>query len=293
MLVDFQLEAAADAAFRQLQADQPNSTDAVIEVNVPGAGVQSADTVVFFVIKVDVPELSSPTVIGSTETVEFRSQAVVQAASEFGNAATTEKNTAEERTVWLQIVAADGSVQEVPMGEDVLENLPERIYKKLPDGKYRILLQEAGETRKRLLFEVIIRDGKPADESATQRDRPPTQPMKKAIEPKQEAQPAAKPDGGAALAPMINPADLKMARVEQRDQAWAQWAQQFESAVAEDVAEVDPDETEITTTSVGSVEKQHPVVASAFAAGGLIVAQRLLGKWKDRVDNFMAQWTKD
>ena len=66
----------------------------------------------------------------------------------------------------------------------------------------------------------------------------------------------------------------------------------FRSAQTQDVVGETSDETEIATT-VESVEKQHPVVASAFAAGGLIVAQRLLGKWKDRVDHFMAQWDQN
>ena len=48
------------------------------------------------------------------------------------------------------------------MAEDVLENLPEQIYKKLPDGQYRMLLQEPGETRRRLLLNVTIRNGKPS-----------------------------------------------------------------------------------------------------------------------------------
>jgi hypothetical protein len=79
----------------------------------------------------------------------------------------------EDRQVFLQVLDPNGEVTEqVTMDENVLDDLP-GLFRKLPDGHYQILLKEPGEQRLRLLLDVRLRGGKPADESEESQDMAP------------------------------------------------------------------------------------------------------------------------
>ena len=78
-----------------------------------------------------------------------------------------------ERLVTLEVLSPDGDVkQRVVLPETVLEEMLE-VIGRLPDGKYRFLLQEPGEERQRLLLEFEVRQGKIADDTEAS-DRPPS-----------------------------------------------------------------------------------------------------------------------
>jgi WD40 repeat protein len=50
----------------------------------------------------------------------------------------------------------------VDLNENVLDDLPGRVFQRLPDDRYEIFLREAGERELRPIMEVIIQDGRPA-----------------------------------------------------------------------------------------------------------------------------------
>jgi len=79
----------------------------------------------------------------------------------------------DERAVILEVLAPDGSVlQRVTLPEDVLDDL-DGVVKQLPDGRYRFLLREPGESRLRLLQDVEVRQGRISSDADDARDRPP------------------------------------------------------------------------------------------------------------------------
>jgi hypothetical protein len=81
--------------------------------------------------------------------------------------------TLEERQVKLQVLDPNGKVtEEVVMDEQVLDDLP-GLFRKLPDGHYRVFLKEPGEVSQRLLLDVHLRGGKPVDESEEGQGLPP------------------------------------------------------------------------------------------------------------------------
>jgi len=85
-----------------------------------------------------------------------------------------ESTAAEERQVILQVMSPDGKVsEEVSMNEQVLDDLP-KLFRQLPDGHYKIFVKEPGESGKRLLLDLSLRGGKPADDSTGGQDKPPT-----------------------------------------------------------------------------------------------------------------------
>ncbi len=72
-----------------------------------------------------------------------------------------EETAIEERQVILEVIGPDGKVTDrVQMEEDVLDDLP-GLFRKLPDGHYKILLKEPGERSPRLLLDVTLRGGRP------------------------------------------------------------------------------------------------------------------------------------
>jgi hypothetical protein len=68
---------------------------------------------------------------------------------------------------------ADGKPLQVNVPDTVLDNLSE-LFKNFPDGRYKISVIEPGEPRPRLLLDVNLRGGKPADD-AEDGDKPPTE----------------------------------------------------------------------------------------------------------------------
>jgi hypothetical protein len=204
----------------------------------------------------------------------------------------------------------------------VLDNLPKLVFEKLPDGNYQIWLQEPGEQDKRFVMDLTIRDGRPADDKAGTRDRPPTSLKKAPVK-----DPAAE-DGtqkGSAKETTENSGNTTGRKVSTLgsgrtsiaseldgqsngvDQAWSQWGQRFGTSQGEaaDRANVmtelrgngygDEAETEVAAMDGASNESLamvHPVVASAILAAGSVVSKRKQTSWEDRVDDTMAQWDK-
>ncbi len=277
---------------------QPNSVGASVLAKIPGTGIQSPNLVAFFEIENAAPSIAVPTSLSNTGTFEFRAAPIAQVVSAFESETFDEQQTAEERVVWLQVLTPEGQVvAEVQLGEDVLENLPEQVYKKLPDGQYRLQLQEPGESRRRLLLSVTIRNGKPSDEASSQRDRPPTQqqfkPMAKPAAQGEAAAQPAQPTAreSAAIEPRLSrEAIAEVARLQDVDAAWGEWGSTdaVDEQAALDLSAFeelgDEEVTEVRATDL------HPSAASAVAAVGLVMAYAKRGEWKNRVDELMAQW---
>jgi plastocyanin len=99
--------------------------------------------------------------------------ASIAQASE-GGVASSEATNADERIVTLQVISPSGDVaQRLLVPEQELADLP-GLFKKLPDGHYKLFLSEGGHER--LVIEVVVRQGRavdPTDDSGGQ-DRPPT-----------------------------------------------------------------------------------------------------------------------
>jgi large repetitive protein len=79
-----------------------------------------------------------------------------------------------ERQLILEVFGPDGVLtSRAVLPEETLDDL-DRVVRRLPDGRYRFLLQEPGETRPRLLQEFEVREGRIASEldNARPRSRP-------------------------------------------------------------------------------------------------------------------------
>ena len=182
------------------------------------------------------------------------------------------------------------------MTEEVLDDLPGQIYKRLPDGDYQLYLQEAGElkTSRQLIIEVRIRDGKPAEEEKAK-----IPPKPKAAEEAEAGQPNGngdqnpngdQGDGGSGAAEDGNtqrqPEDSSQ-KVSFRspsllqDEVWAVWAKETVSAeTANDEAEAP--KAEQRTAGISS--------AAAVVAGAALISIKKGENWQREVDNSMADW---
>ncbi|MGZ0164085.1 MAG: beta strand repeat-containing protein, partial [Planctomycetales bacterium] len=349
-IVDFQFEEAAITAFDLDVAAQPNSTDASVTADVPGDGVDSAAVAVVFDLSAEVTTLDFPKTAEALDAFVITVTQKDDSAGATGQTRQSEEAAATERIVWLKVLRPTGQnvaevpaiiaddrvysplpgggfrvlrvVEEVPLDEEVLDNLPKLIFEKLPDGQYQIWLQEPGEQDKRFVMDVTIRDGRPVDDKAGARDRPPTS-LKKA-----PVQAPAAEDGtqkGSAKETTENSGNTTGRKVsalgsgrtsitseldEQSsgvDQAWSQWGQRFGTSQGEDSSRVnvmselrgnehgDESEFEVAAKAGASNDSQamiHPVVASAILAAGSVVSKRKQTSWKNRVDDTMAQWDK-
>ena len=118
-------------------------------------------------------EVVAPPTIQAAATLAVVEQQVSQQVDM--GVAPGQTTSGNERQVLLQIVSPlgdEGSAIAVP--EQDLNDLPS-LFKKLPDGHYRVYLQEGD--RHRLVLDVTVRQGRPVDTSedtAATSDRPPT-----------------------------------------------------------------------------------------------------------------------
>ncbi len=127
----------------------------------------------------------------------------------------------DERVVLLEVFTPDGKLQErVILSEDVLDNL-DGVVRGLPDGHYRFVLREAGETQTRLLQEFDVRQGRIAGGNDNAGDRPPsmmTRPVMPSV-PSTDATPPADalhPENGDSQAAAVDSAD-------ETPFAWSGW----------------------------------------------------------------------
>ncbi|MDA1164960.1 MAG: hypothetical protein O3B13_17835, partial [Planctomycetota bacterium] len=346
-IIDFQFEEAAKVAFELNRSDQPNSSDGSISAEVPGGGIESAAAAFVFDLSADVTTLEFPKVI---ELVDAFVASVGEKQSDSGSAGQgiqAEDASATERIVWLKVLRPTGQivdtipatvddtlvysllpngkfrvlkvVEEVPLNEEVLDNLPKLIFEKLPDGQFQIWLQEAGERDKRFVMDVTIRDGRPADETSGTRDRPPTS-LKKvpADTPKSDEAPGQQPNDGADADDVSDDSDSKVSTLipagspDANDSAWARWGNQFrasggrisnganlESLLATGSVVQDVQADSATTDGKASSEREaslkspaavHPVAASAILAAGMVISKSRQHRWDERVDDMMARW---
>jgi len=272
---------------------------------VPGT-VPSADPIVFE-LDTFVPPTEREESGGLGDAFTFTTSVIEQAVSEFVVVARGEEAAAEERIVWLvvlkpvppgKVIDADDRIRtEVQLTEKVLDDLPGHIYKRLPDGDYEIWLQEAGESKKsrRLIIEVRIRDGKPAEEEKAK-----VPPKPKAAEEEAEAgQPngngdqnlngdqgdggsGAAEEGNAQQQPDNSTRKVSFASPSSlQDEAWAMWAKQTDSAATAN-DEVEAPKAEQRTAGLSS--------AAAVVAGAALLSLRKGESWQREVDNSMADW---
>ena len=298
---------------------------------VPGTGTSSGDTsvAVFFIVQNDVVAVEFPDVSGIVDTFQFLIAAVEQATSQYVVSAKAEDAAATERIVWLIVIDPNGKVvDEQPLAETVLDDLPKRVFSRLPDGRYEVWLQEAGEKRRRLVIKVTIRAGKPADDTGTESkrmDQPNVDPKKADNDqpgaanqqnpPKAGAGNQPKPNGNADTARVgLNsvPASQRSiarfgdtsvfaAKVVQasREDAFAAWARPATRSgfVGDDSPEIghglnDLDSSDLETM-VRSDSSSHPAAAAAVVAAGVVLAHLKRDKWERRVDDLMANWQAD
>ena len=116
--------------------------------------------------------VAPPTIQVAPTTAVVEQQVSQQVDTGVAPGQTTSGN---ERQVLLRIVSPTGDEESaIPVPNRDLNDLPD-LFKKLPDGHYRVYLAEGG--RQRLVLDVLVRQGRPVDtseEAATAGDRPPT-----------------------------------------------------------------------------------------------------------------------
>ena len=145
--------------------------------DVPGEGLAGG---IAFDLSVDVPELSAAVAI-SIDSAENQTDSTVQEQEQTDSVASTEEaDISEDRIVKLRVFNAAGEVvEEVDLkGDQALKLLNDFVGfvedRRLPDGRYQILQQEPGDQMLRVVYDLLLRNGKPADNREGLRDRPPT-----------------------------------------------------------------------------------------------------------------------
>ena len=209
-----------------------------------------------------------------------------------------EETAVEERQVILKVLDPAGKVTDtVVMDESVLDDLP-GLFKKLPDGHYQIFLKEPGEEGERLLLDVMLRGGKPSDESEGGQDKPPTAeeaPLEEmgALEPGLELD----GEGELSLAMPLTPFDAITT-------AEAPRAAGFASLVASlpadpDVVPVRAEENPADGDSaalepgVQTAADRSTKHTAAVDAAGALTATVVGQEWAERVDRALAQTKSD
>jgi hypothetical protein len=268
---------------------------------VPGT-VPSGDPIVFL-LQTFVPPVEREESSGLGSTFAFTTNVLDQAAGEFAAVARGEETAAEERIVWLVVLnpiqpgkefGSNGIRDQVKLTEEVLDDLPGRIYKRLPDGDYQIYLQEAGESQesRKLIIEIRIRDGKPADvedkpklprKPAAEEEAPVENGNQKPDDANEEAESDANGnDENAQTAPRAAGREVSSVQpTSLQDDAWAAWAARGTSGESRD-----------STAEEGQAVQRTAGLTSvaALAAGGSLLALNKDGNWRKEIDESMAHW---
>ncbi|MFP6766472.1 MAG: hypothetical protein VB858_22775, partial [Planctomycetaceae bacterium] len=313
-ILDASLEEVLEAVLpAQELVDADNAGRAVIPVetynfsatgalaSVPGTA-PSADPIVFE-LDTFVPPVTREEASGLGESFTFTTNAIEQTISEFVIVVRSEDTAAEERIVWLVVlnpaepgkaIGTNGNRAEIQLSEEVLDDLPERVYKRLPDGDYQLLLQEAGESKRsrQLIIEFQIRDGKPAD----LKEPPSVSPRLETDEqqPGDREQDSGNsgpqgeqnndPDGNENAEVNSAPAAVVVSRVEPGSvsaEDWEKWAgrkgsKDFENHATQEI------QAEVQTAGMSSV--------AALAAGSALLALHRNESWQQEIDQSMAHW---
>ncbi len=213
---------------------------------------------------------------------------------------------AEERLVILRVYAPNGEKvgDDIQLQESVLEDLP-KLFSRLPDGRYGIYLQEAGETRARLIIEVRILEGKAVTESnEAAEDAPDTEKNEatdldgdgKPDEEKKDGDSEAKDKNGKEAEPDATSTDQSaIQNTDDRQTSqlsetfWEQWQPQdrAESVVLRGDVTVDGP---VVSLDEASADKDQSHDSAAIA--GALAAGTAAAGWADRVDKLMARFKK-
>jgi len=269
--------------------------------SVPGT-VPSGDPIVFE-LNTFIPPVAREEIDGIGESFSFMTNALEQTIGEFVIVARNEDAAAEERIVWLvvlkpvepgKVIGANGERTQVQLSEEVLDDLPDRVYKRLPDGDYRLYLQEAGEAKDawRLIIEVQIRDGKPTDIKEEPKALPKpvideqqsggpeqssdnSRPQGEQNQGQEEEENAAVDD--AETFPVVS--HLEPGPVSDKD--WEMWVGRG-SVEGVDSSSAKADQGELETAGTSSL--------AALAAGSALLSMQRNESWRQEVDKSVVHW---
>ncbi|MGQ0633081.1 MAG: hypothetical protein ACT4QC_00575, partial [Planctomycetaceae bacterium] len=250
-----------------------NETAAVITfTNAPGEGIEF--------IRIDttlkIPILLFPPL----ETLVYTPDAVPAASNQ------TEESTSvvskvdaaslRVRQVFLVVLNAAGEeLNRALVDEDVLDDLP-GFFRRLPDGRYQVLLKDPGEREARLLIDVTLRGGKPADDSEGNLDKPPTEqapaPVDSQALPADSAALTAPPSDAGAAEPVPNAAAAS------------------DPGPALGVSHTSIERAHRLAAAFDAIDWRRPTTGWASAAAGGLALAAVLGQrdWEERVDRALA-----
>jgi hypothetical protein len=151
-----------------------NGQDAVLTfTNSPGEGLVSVG-IFRLDTSVQIPQRLFPPLMMLLYTFDVSSVGSIGSSSLVEEAPTYLEARVDSRQALLVTVNTKGGESEpVVLDENVLDDLP-GLFRRLPDGRYRLYLREVGEQRLRLLIDVNLRGGKPSDDTEGGQDKPPT-----------------------------------------------------------------------------------------------------------------------
>ncbi|MCA9113943.1 MAG: hypothetical protein KDA79_02575 [Planctomycetaceae bacterium] len=152
---------------RTAAVDLPDSITKITQATVPSGGV----TTVGVVTEEDLPQLVFPeNALLQLDSSDLTTVSVASSTAGI-DSAQAENSTDTETAIMLHVLDSDGAVLEtVVLSEDVLDDLPQ-LFGRLPDGRYAIMIREAGEQQERLVMDVTVRQGKAAEGARDERTR--------------------------------------------------------------------------------------------------------------------------
>ncbi len=158
------------SVFGQLEVGQVVTQAGAVQV--PGTGVHF---VTFFPEPKAPPLALAQTVLTERNSLYASQPLLVTTANDLIVVGADETGAAEDRVV-LRLVSPDGKdANDIVLPGNVLDDLPGYL-KRLPDGHYRVYYIQGDTHRERLIIDVNVRGGRPADadeDSGGTQDRPP------------------------------------------------------------------------------------------------------------------------
>jgi hypothetical protein len=128
-------------------------------LSVPGTGISA--------IRIDTtpvapPPLAPPRAIPEAPSTD-RAIPVVNTRPADTGGSRGEATQTSEPSLSLRVVSPDGEEgEDIDVPLDTLRDLP-TLFRRLPDGHYRLYLTERGGGQRRLVLDVFVRRGQPAD----------------------------------------------------------------------------------------------------------------------------------
>lgn len=141
-----------------------DSTTISSEAELPIDGIVTA-------VLISSPEVDTSVVVihDTVEAAEQTASSVAVTAAADDAPAMVEDVVSAETRVLLRVISESGEIMEtIPLSEETLDNIPQ-LLNRLPDGRYSISIQEAGDQRERLVMDLNVREGKAADDTASTR----------------------------------------------------------------------------------------------------------------------------